>query len=162
MAEKAGDIIKDALGEITVLGAEAPVEAVDAQLAIRYLNRMMAAFDAEGIDLGYTDVLNFASDITVPAGAIKGMVTNLAVELWDQFSEGQPIPQTIVAKAIAGKRAMRAIAVHIGQTEYPSTLPIGSGNEGGNTFNTNHFYDDLESTILAETNGSIGLEDSTV
>ena len=161
MAETAGDIIKDALFEITVLGAEAPVEPTDAQGAIRYLNRMMAAFDADGIPLGYTEVSSFADLMTVPAGAIAGMVAQLAVMLWDQFSEGQPAPSTLLARALSGKNTMRNLAVTIGSTEYPSTLPIGSGNEGDGTFRTDHFYPDLESTILAETTGSVGLEEST-
>lgn len=161
MAETAGDIIKDALGEITVLGAEAPVEAVDAQAGIRYLNRMMAAFDADGIDLGYTEVNGLADDITVPAGANAGMVSQLAVMLWDQFSNGEPVPSTLLARAISGKNTMRNIAVTVGASEYPDTLPIGSGNEGDYS-GYNHFYPDLESTILAETNGSIGLEEETV
>lgn len=159
MAETAGDIIKDALSEITVLGAEAPVEAVDAQAGVRYLNRMMAAFDADGIDLGYTEVDQFSDLITVPAGAISGMVSQLAVMLWDQFSNGEPVPSTLLARAISGKNTMRNIAFTIGATEFPSTLPFGSGNEY--VQNTGRFYPDLEDTILAETTGPIGLEDST-
>lgn len=158
--EKAGDIIKDALIEITVLGAEAPVEAVDAQSAIRYLNRMMAALDADGIDLGYTEVASLADDITVPAGANQGMVFLLAQLLWDQYSDDRPVPGSLVFKARDSINTMRNIAVTVGQTEYPDTLPIGSGNEGDG-IRTNHFYPDLQSTILAETNGSIGLEDET-
>lgn len=160
MAESAGDIIKDALGEITVLGAEAPVEAVDAQAGVRYLNRMMAAFDADGIDLGYAEVDQLSDSITVPAGAIAGMVSQLAVMLWDQFSNGEPVPSTLLARAISGKNTMRNIAFSIGATEFPSTLPIGSGN-GWDSNGSSHFYPDLESTILAETNGSIGLESET-
>jgi len=158
--EKAGDIIKDALTEITVLGAEAPVEPTDAQGAIRYLNRLMASLDAKGVDLGYTEVTSFADDITVPAGANEGMVFLLAQRLWNQYSDGSPIPGSLVASAVSGLKAMRAIAVTIGASEYPSTLPIGSGNEGDGTW-TDHFYEDLQDDILAESTGSIGLEEST-
>lgn len=162
MATTAGTLVKDSLIEITVLGAEAPVEPTDAQGAIRYLNRMMAAFDADGIDLGYTEVDSFADLITVPAGAIDGMIPQLSVRLWAQYSDGAPPPPDLIARAISGKNTMRNIAVTIGASEYPNTLPIGSGNEGDATFRSGHFYEDLESTILAETNGSIGLEESTV
>jgi len=160
MSESAGDIIKDALSEITVLGAEAPVEPTDAQGAIRYLNRLMASLDAKGVDLGYTEVSNFADPITIPAGAIEGAVFLLATRLWTQYSDGQPIPSSLVAAAISGLDAIRVIAVTIGATEYPSTLPIGSGNEweGGRN---NKFYPDLQAEILAETTGSIGLEENT-
>ena len=161
MAETAGSIIKDALQEIVVQGSEAPVEQADAQTAVRYLNRMMATFDAEGIDLGYTEVDGFADAITVAAGAIEGIVFNLAVRLWAQYNDGALPPDDIVAKAIAGKEAMRAIAVTIGATEYPDTLPIGSGNEGDNSSTNSHFYSDLQDDILAESTGSIGLEENT-
>lgn len=159
MAETAGDIIKDALGEITVLGAEAPIEAVDAQVSIRYLNRMMAAFDADGIDLGYTEASSLSSAITVPAGAIEGMVAQLAVRLHAQFSAADPLSQDLLARAVSGKRTMRNLAVVVGASEFPGTLPIGSGNEHDN--NTNHFYEDLQADILAESTGSIGLETGT-
>ena len=161
MAETAGDLIKDALSEITVLGAEAPVEATDAQTGIRYMNRMMAAFDADGIDLGYTEVSDFADIVTVAAGAIQGVVTNLASLLWTQYSNGEMVPASLAIRAKNDRDTLLNIAFTIGQTEYPSTLPIGSGNEGDSTYVTNHFYKDLQSTILAETNGSIGLEEST-
>ena len=160
MSETAGDVIKDALGEIVVLGAEAPLESVDAQAGIRYLNRMMAAFDGDGIDLGYTEVSGLADIITVPAGAIAGMIAQLAVMLFAQFSQGEAIPADLVARALSGKNTMRNLAVTVGATEYPNTLPIGSGNEWDSN-RTSRFYEDLQATILAETNGSISLEDGT-
>jgi len=158
--ETAADIIKDALGEIIVLGAEAPIEAADAQGGIRYLNRMMAAFDADGIALGYTEVSDLADDITIPAGASDGAVSQLAVRLWDQYADGQPVPSTLLARAISGKNTMRNIAFTMGATEFPSTLPIGSGNEWEGS-SDNKFYPDLQDEILAETTGSIGVEEST-
>lgn len=157
MSETAGSIIKDALGEIVVLGDEAPLEQSEAQAAIRYLNRMMATFDAEGIGLGYTEVSSLDDVITVAAGAIEGMVFNLAVRLWAQFKDGQMPPADVVAKAIAAKEAMRALVVNIGASEYPSTLPVGSGNSMTN----DHFYDDLQDSILTEPSGNIGLEADT-
>jgi hypothetical protein len=55
---------------------------------------------------------------------------------------------------------MRVLAVTIGAAEFPSTLPIGSGNEGCN--HSHHkFYPDLQDNILAESTGSIGLEEDT-
>lgn len=159
--ETAGDVIKDALTEITVLGDGAPVGPSDAQTGIRYLNRLMASLDAKGIDLGYTEVSSLGDVLTVPAGAIEGMVFLLATRLFTQYSDGQMPPPGLIAAAVSGQKAMLAIAVTIGQTEYPSILPIGSGNEGNSAFRSGHFYPDLQDDILAESNGSIGLEDST-
>lgn len=161
MAETAGSVIKDALGEIIVLGAEAPIEQADAQAGIRYLNRMMAAFDGDGIDLGYTEVSSLGDVITVPAGAIDGMVAQLAVRLHAQFSGIDPLSQDLIARAISGKNTMRNLTITIGASEYPDTLPIGSGNEWDGSRDA-RFYPDLQAEILAESTGSIGLEESTV
>lgn len=161
MAETAGTVIKDALTEIVVLGAEASLNEADAQSAIRYLNRMMAALDADGIDLGFTEVTNLASPITVSPGAVQGMIFNLSALLWTQYEDGTPPPGELLLKAERGLETMRAIAVNISPSMYPSTLPRGSGNEGCNTFNRDHFFRDRQDEILAETTGSIGLETDT-
>jgi hypothetical protein len=160
MAETAETVIKDALTEIVVLGGEAPLESNDAKGAIRYLNRMMATFDAEGIDLGFTEVTNLASPITVALGAVEGIVINLAARLWTQYSDGSPVPVELVLKARETKEAMRDIAVTFGATEFPNTLPIGSGHQEG-SFRNDRFYSDLQEDILAESTGSIGLETDT-
>jgi len=160
MAETAETTIKDALMEIVVLGAEAPLEAVDAQVAVRYLNRMMAALDADGIDLGYTQVTTLADEITTPIGAHEGIVFNLAAKLWTQYADGQPTPGELLLKARDGLKTMRKLAITIGATEFPNTLPIGSGNET-ETFTDRHFYADRQDSILAESTGSIGLEADT-
>ena len=63
----------------------AKVQSVDFQNGVRYLNRMMGAWDAQGLALGYTKVSNPADPITVPDGALEGMVFNLAVRLAKQY-----------------------------------------------------------------------------
>lgn len=160
MTETANSVIEDALTEIVVQGAEAPIEASEAQGAIRYLNRMMAALDAKGVQLGYTEVSNLADPITVPLGAVEGMVFVLAFKLWNQYSDGAQVPIDLASKAADGLETMRILGVPIGASEYPSTLPIGSGNEWEGS-RTSHFYPDLQDDILAETTGSIALETDT-
>ena len=161
MAETAGTIIKDALTEIVVLGGEASLNESEAQSAIRYLNRMMAALDADGIDLGFTEVTNLASPITVALGAMEGIVFNLAAKLWTQYSDGTPPPGELLFKASSGLETMRALAVNISPSMYPSTLPRGSGNESCGNWGRDHFFRDRQAEILAETTGSIGLETDT-
>lgn len=160
MLDTADTVIRDALTEIVVQGAEVPLEDVDARVGIRYLNRMMASLDAKGIDLGFTDVTNLASPITVPLGAVEGMIFLLATRLWTQYADGAPIPGDLVLKAREAVQSMLALAVRVGPTQFPSTLPIGSGNEQHGHRDT-HFYPDLQDEILAEATGSIGLETAT-
>lgn len=159
MTEKALTVITDALQLIVVQASEAPIEADESQTAMRFLNRMMAMYSAEGIDLGYTIIDSLDDGITVPDGAISGIISNLAVELFPQYNIGE-VPLTLAAAARNGKDAMRNLAVFIGASEFPSTLPRGSGNEQTG-FRDDHFYPDIQGTVLAETPGSIGLEDGT-
>jgi len=142
--EKAESIIKSALQEIKVQAAEAPIEQVDAQDAVLYMNRMMAAFAADGVNLGYTSVSNLGDDVTIPDGAIEGVVFNLAVRLGNSY--GFPIGQILFANAQRGENVMRRIALNLGPMSYPDTLPIGSGNE--DQFNrTDKFYPQEDTPI---------------
>lgn len=156
--ETANDIITDALQELIVQAAEQPVQAVDFQTGRRYLNRMMAGLDADGIALGYTVVTSPDDLVTVPDGAIQGIVFNLAILLATTY--GVPVGQLLAIKADGGLKTMRNIAVTIQPTSYPCTLPIGSGNEGVNSTDDYHFYGCSEDEILTEQGGSILLEDS--
>ncbi len=160
MPEKASDIIGDALREIVVAGAEAPIEADEGQSAIRYLNRMMAEWDVRGYNLGCTVVSDLGDDITIPDGTVEAVVSNLAIRLASQFGVSIDPASALIDRARVGLRAVRLLTISVGPSSFPSTLPIGSGNEGDSTF-TDHFYPDEQSKILAEPNGSILVEDDT-
>lgn len=157
--ETAETIIKDALFDILQQGDEAPIEASEAQTAIRYLNRMMLRWDAIGYSLGYTKVNSLGDHVTVPDGAVFGIVSNLAVSLAPQYDV--KLSPALVSNAKLGLDAIRAISVTMGPSSYPDALPIGSGNENSGGFGDNHYYPDQQGEILTETTGSIGLEDST-
>lgn len=159
MAETADTVIKDALQELLVQASEAPIEASEAQTAIRFMNRLMSRWSASGIDLGYTLVSSLGDAVTVPEGAYDGVVKNLAISLGPQYDVPISIDLRISAKEALND--IRAITFSIGATEYGDTTPIGSGNEGETTFDGGHFYPDLQDDILTETTGSIGLESET-
>ena len=77
--ETAQSVINDALQEILVQQSEQPIEAVDFQTSKRYLNRMMATTPYNG--LGYTVVVNPEDLVTIPDGALEGVIFNLAKRL---------------------------------------------------------------------------------
>ncbi|MBL4622910.1 MAG: hypothetical protein JKY89_10970 [Immundisolibacteraceae bacterium] len=157
--ETAETVIKDVLQEILVQASEQDIQSVDFQTAKRYMNRMMASFAASGISLGYTKVINPTDPITIPDGAIEGLIFNLAMRLVTSYDI--PVAGTLAVSAREGKNAMRKLSITVRPTSMPCTLPIGSGNEGENTFNNNHFYGCPESEVLTEQGGSILLEDGT-
>lgn len=158
--ETADSVVSDILQEILVQSSEQAVQAVDGQTVIRYMNRFMSEIDAGlGISLGYTEVTSLADPITIADGAINGLIFNTALRLLSSYDV---IPNAfLVTSAASGLKAMRKIARNPRVTAHPSTLPIGSGNEGFSNFNTTHFYPGEEPSILTEQNGNILLEDST-
>lgn len=154
--ETAESVITDILQEILVQASEQSIEAVDFQFVVRYMNRYMAQL-AVTIPLGYTVVTNPADLITIPDGAINGLIFNVALKVLNSFDID--VGPTLGLNAKDGLFAMRKLSRNLVSTKHPSTLPIGSGNE--TSFNSTHFYSGEETTILTEQNGSILLEDTT-
>jgi len=157
MTETANNVITDALQEILVQAAESPLTPDEYATAIRYLNRMMSAWALSGVNIGYTEVTSLGDVLTVPSGAIEGIISNLALKLAPMF--GAEIPITLLQKASDGLKAIEHTAVRVFPTSFGSTLPIGSGNEGD--FNDNHYYPGLDQGILTEQGGFISTESDT-
>lgn len=158
MVVKAGELVTDALEEIIVQSDEAPIEQSEGRAAIRALNDMMMSYEARGINLGYTVVTSLADDITVPLGAVRWMKLQLAIEMAPRYNA--TVDNVLLMKVKDAYQAALNLSYDSIQSEYPSTLPIGSGNDSQG-ISSGHFYPDMESTILTETGGSIALEDDT-
>ena len=149
-------VSKASLQRILVQGSEADLEPDEYHDFIFAMNNYMLSLDAEGVKLGYTEVSNLGDEVTVPAGALRGIIANMAIEVAPDYS-GIVTP-ALANAAKEGMKAMRRLGQTIVATAYPSTLSIGSGNEHGRLYNNEHFYSNLESEILAETTGAISLE----
>lgn len=154
----AAQVVKASLQRILVQASEAPIEASEAQDFIFAMNNWMLALDADGVQLGYTEVSDLGDEITIPTGALRGLIANMAVEVAPDY-DGTITP-ALAQSASSGLKVMRKLGQSMGATRYPSTLPRGSGNEWAGGCD-NKFYPDLEATILAETTGSISLETNT-
>lgn len=152
-------VAQASLGKILVQASEQPIESVELQDYIFSMNNFMLALDAEGISLGYTEVSKASDKVTIPAGALRGLINNMAIEVVDDYDG--VVTQSLVKVAADGMLAMRRLGQRLGSSFYPGTLPVGSGNEGSDIGRTSHFYADREAEILAETTGSIGLESDT-
>ena len=154
--ETAESVIKDILQEILVQASEQSIEAVDFQFVVRYMNRYMAQL-AVTIPLGYTVVTDPEDLITIPDGAINGLIFNVALKVLNSFDID--VGPTLAVNAKDGLFAMRKLSRNAVSTKHPSTLPIGKANEcvGSGA----KFYGGEETTILTEQNGSILLEDTT-
>jgi hypothetical protein len=151
-------VLKASLNLINVREAEAPIEPDEAQSYIFAMNNWMLDLDANGVSLGYTEVSGVGDPITIPTGALRGLIYGMAVESASDYD--MPVSPAVATNASNGLKTMRKLGQRQGRTHYPSTLPIGSGNEGYRTFDI-HFYPGLEAEILAETTGPISLETGT-
>lgn len=152
-------VARASLQRILVQASEAPLEADEYQDFIFAMNNYMTSLDAAGVHLGYTVVSGLADDVTVPVGALRGLIANLAIEVAPDY--GGVVSDALVLQAREGLQAMRMIGQTIGGTRYPSTLPVGSGNSDNGYGVSWSFYPDSEAAILGETTGTIGLESDT-
>lgn len=141
MPETAETIINDALLELVAQEGEQSIDSFEFQRGVRYLNRMMNEWAADEINLGYTEVSTPSDTITVPSGAVTGIVTNLAVRLAPALDIA--VTPALAQTAQQSKKTLVNIGFTIGKANYSGLLPIGSGNEdSGDTYNGQHFYPD--------------------
>lgn len=153
---KAAPILKAILQEDVVQASEAPLEADEYKDVIFALNNFMFELAADGVNIGWTEVTGLSSEVTVPRGAINGIIKNMALQIAIQFDV--PVPVELQRQADSGMRVLEKIAVSIPVQSFPSTLPIGSGNE----CNTNtHFYGEGSDTLLTEQGLVIAPEQNT-
>lgn len=153
----AAQVINTSLKRILVQGAEADLQPDEYEDAIFAMNALVLAWDAEGINLGYTWVNDLGDEVTVPTGALRGLIANLAIEIAPDYN-GEV--STALAKAAErGMTAIRLLGQSIPTSFFPCTLPVGSGNSRSVFDRT--FYPCSEEEILAETTGAISLETGT-
>jgi hypothetical protein len=152
-------VAKASLQRILVQASEAPLEADEYADFIFAMNNYMGELDAQGIQLGYTIVSSLGDEVTIPTGALRGLIANLAIEVAPDYNG--IISQGLVKAARDGFNTMRLLGQTLGESKMPPTLPIGSGNEDTLFGVSGHFFPDSEAEILAETTGSIGLEQNT-
>lgn len=158
MTVKVNEVVVDALEHIVVQQDEAPIEASEGRAAMRALNDMMFAWDAQGVSLGYTAVSDLGDDVTVALGAVMGIKAGLAIVLASRYE----VPVTIELKEAfkEGWKAILALTVDTAESELPPTLPQGSGNTYP-SYTDSVFFPDSQDDILTETGGAIALEDDT-
>jgi hypothetical protein len=152
-------VAKAALSRILVRGAEASFEPDELTDFIFAMNNFMAQLDADGVQLGYTVVTNIQDQVTIPDGALRGLIANMAIEVAPDY--GGVVTDALAEAAGKGMVTMRKIGQTMPTSQFPSTLPTGSGNYYNGWIGRNTFYPGSDAEILAETTGSISLESGT-
>ncbi len=154
----AAKVLTAALQRVIVQASEAELEQSEFQDAIFAMNNFMLSLDADGIRLGYTEVTTLGDEITIPTGALRGLIANVAIDISPDY--GGNVSPALVLQAKEGLKVMTKLGVRIAPSAFPGTLPRGSGNDADNS-RISRFFPDLEAEILAESTGAIGLEVNT-
>ncbi len=153
---KAAELVEQILTDIKIIEVGAPIDATMAQNTLIKVNLYMSAQSANGIDVGFTKLGDLGDTVTVPDGALMGMIANVAILMAGQF--GAVVSSSLAAQAAVGVAALRKLGVpQIASTQYPDTLPTGSGNDYGGLRDSTFYHDDPAS-IETETSGTISLE----
>jgi hypothetical protein len=146
MAETAQTLINDILQEIYVQADEQSIQSVDFEAALRYTNRYMDQLSADGLDLTWTTLEDPADPVTSPDGAIMGIIKNAALYLANTYDI--EVSQRLVSDADDSMRTLEKIGMTLPQSNFPSTLPIGTGNNA--THYTDNYYvgynEDIDTT----------------
>ena len=142
------EIIESSMFDLVVAGAEQAVDAVDSAQYIFKLNNLIESIIGDGVTLTWTtvadtgDTLVLMNQATTPVDVtkycVRGIAALMAIEIAPQY--GVTVSQETI---LAAKQGMRTLLKQsrLGTTaKYPTTLPIGSGNET-DSFVEDHFYD---------------------
>ncbi len=143
MSITALDIINRSLSKIGVKSAGITLTDDEISDSISELNDMMTELDASGIKLGYTIISSSTDEITTPDWTWGAIRSNLAIRLAPEY--GAAISQALVTQAIDGYNTILQRTVTIERVQFPTTLPIGAGNEYWNyeRFFTDEYYNDI-------------------
>ena len=138
----AGSFITRALQKAGILTAETQAEANEMQDGLDAFNDMLISWEMSGIVLGFIPVADKDDEVRVPRFAHAAIKAQLAVVLGPEYSK--PADQVLLAEARARKNELMIAVIKIGDVEYPSTLPLGSGNQCGNYNTDRRFFPDNE------------------
>lgn len=123
------EVITGALQLLEIKVSESAIEAPEAEDGLVALNDMMNEWNVDGINVGYETLDNIDDQLHVSLGSIGAIKANLAVYIAAEY--GRTVSTTLDKRANRSKKSLRA-TIKINSSEFPDTLPIGSGNEDNN------------------------------
>jgi len=123
------EIVTGALGLLEVNTAESAITADEAEAGLTALNDMMNEWNVDGINIGYETLDDVEDEVFVTLGSLGAIKSNLAIYIAPEY--GRIVTPGLEVRAKRSKRSLRA-SIPLNQSQFPDTLPIGSGNEDNN------------------------------
>lgn len=141
------EVLDSSLFDLVVAGAEVSVSSVDASQFIFKMNNLMNSLVGKGVTITWTPVTDLSSTISIFNQAttpvdisdycIRWLAAEMAKEVAPQY--GVAITAETADAIKQGKRSLLRQSRLGTNVLYPTTLPVGSGNEDG-VFRDDHFY----------------------
>jgi len=140
-------IIERAFSKIGIKPAETPLSASEIADGVDILNDLLAAWDATGTLKGIAPVDAASSELLEPRCATWALKSNVAVLLAGEY--GIQLSPGMVYDASEGINQMITALTNLRNLEFPSTLPIGSGNrdEYGTGYDRDFFPENTKSNF---------------
>jgi hypothetical protein len=138
----AGSFITRALQKMGVQTSESPIEASEMQDGLDALNDMLISWEMSGLTLGFSPVADKDDELRVPRYAHAAIKAELAVVLCPEYLKQPSV--VLLAEADARKSELMIAVIKIGDVEYPSTLPMGSGNGCSGFITDRRFFPENE------------------
>jgi len=123
------EIIEGALKHLGVNPAESPVTAAEAQDGLDDLNDMGSEWEST-LQIGFLPAEDVNDEISLPRQAYAAFKAGLAGRIAPQY--GKPIYPELAELMRETKKALDKFSLQKLTSEFPDTLPVGSGNECSN------------------------------
>lgn len=150
----AKQLIEDALDDLGVKASESELTDSELNDALRKLNRIGVSLAADDLHFGYSKLSDYNSTVTIPDWSEDLFIALLSIRLAPSYNV-QLQASTLSTATDLLKIAQKKL-VPIPVVNFPSTLPLGAGNNQSNT--TTDFFPDYNDKELAV--NSINLTDN--
>ena len=135
-------IIDGAAKRLGVKTAEIALEPDDFQTILDHLNDLGTAWADIGRTPGFQEVSTGTDVVAIDRNAVGAFKDALAIMSAPDFQ--RIVTPAMAENARSSLKMLQASANHIGPVDFPDTLPIGSGNDCGDSFRTNRFFEENE------------------
>lgn len=135
----ARQIVEGAAEELGVKTAEVTLEPDDAQVIFNRMNDLLVELADTGITPAFTVVADLDDEVNIDRNADGAIKFALAIRCATAFKK--VVTRDLRDNAKTSMEALERSVVHIGEVAFPDTLPKGAGNDCGDTFRDDRFFD---------------------
>lgn len=119
-------IIERGFQKAGIKAAETPLKASEVADGLDVLNDILNSWNATGLLKGIGPVDDEGTDLQEPDYATWALKATLAIMIAGEY--GIDVTQAMAVDKTDSMSALVTASANLNDTEYPSTLPIGSGN----------------------------------